>query len=317
MLGAAATATVGRPLLVGRVPLCRTLFTPRRGRVNQESSRPGRKLTAKEKQDMRRRARIDDTDVADGGGGRGGSARFAPVEEEIIYGHSVVLAALQGGRRDLRTLYMKDEQEKDRTLKPITDLIRATAEDLDVPIEYADRVELNDLTANQPHQGVALRVSGLEPTQLTSLTQYSGGKYYGVTPPTKLIEFTAKERAPVWLALDQVQDPRNLGAIIRSAHYFGLDGVIVCRKNSAPFSPVCSKASAGAVEVTDLYYTNKMMKFLRAARTNGWAVIGTTAAPKSQSIHPQSLLPMHKLGKTNQGCILVLGNEGSFIHTNT
>ncbi|KAI8049727.1 Alpha/beta knot methyltransferase [Syncephalis plumigaleata] len=198
----------------------------------------------------------------------------------------------------------------DRTLKPITDLIRTTAEDLDVPIEYVDRIELNELTANQPHQGVALRASGLDPTHLTSLTQYHNGKYYGVTPPTKLVEFTTEKHAPVWLALDQVQDPRNLGAIIRSVHYFGLDGIVVCRKNSAPFSPVCSKASAGAIEVTDLYYTNKMMKFLRAARTNGWAVVGTTAAPRSQSIGQNLLLPMNKLGKTNQGTIIVLGNEG-------
>jgi hypothetical protein len=45
------------------------------------------------------------------------SARFAPAEEEVIYGHSVVLAALQGGRRELRTLYMKEGKEMDRTLK--------------------------------------------------------------------------------------------------------------------------------------------------------------------------------------------------------
>jgi tRNA G18 (ribose-2'-O)-methylase SpoU len=61
-------------------------------------------------------------------------------------------------------------------IRPITDLIRTTAEDLDVPIEYVDRIELNELTANQPHQGVALRVSGLEPTHITSLTQYHNGK---------------------------------------------------------------------------------------------------------------------------------------------
>jgi 21S rRNA (GM2251-2'-O)-methyltransferase len=107
-----------------------------------------------------------------------------------------------------------------------------------------------------------------------------------------------------------VQDPRNLGAIIRSAYYFGVDGVVVCRKNSAPFTPVCSKASAGALELTDLYFTNKMMKFLRAARTNGWVVVGTTAAPRSQNISKKSLIPLNKLGKTDQPVILVVGNEG-------
>ncbi|KAI9596023.1 Alpha/beta knot methyltransferase [Syncephalis fuscata] len=200
------------PSMLCGIQLRTAAFVPRRGRVNQDTSRPGRKLTAKEKQDMRRRARIE---------------RFAPAEEEIVYG-----------------------------IQPITDLIRTTAEDMEVPIEYVDKIELNELTSNQLHQGVALRVSGLEPTHLTSLTQYNNG---------------------------------------RSAHYFGIDGVLVCRKNSSPFSPVCSKASAGALE---------------AARTNGWAVIGATAAPRSQDIQPKSLIPMNKLGKTEQGVILVLGNEG-------
>jgi hypothetical protein len=52
------TAAIRSPLLAGRIPLARTLFVPRRGRVKQEASQPGRKLTAKEKQDMRRRARM-------------------------------------------------------------------------------------------------------------------------------------------------------------------------------------------------------------------------------------------------------------------
>ncbi|RKP09370.1 Alpha/beta knot methyltransferase [Thamnocephalis sphaerospora] len=269
------------------------VFVPQRGRVNNQA-RPGKK-TAKQKQDERRRARI---------------ARFAPPDEEVIYGHSVILAALQAGRRDLRTLYVKEEPEKDRKLKPITDLILNTAMNIGVPIERVSKGELNELTNYQVHQGVALRASGLQPTHLTSITQYQNGQYYGVTPPTKLLEFTTEKHAPVWLALDEVQDPRNLGAIIRSAYYFGVDGVLVCRKNSAPFTPVCSKASAGAVELMDLYYTNKMMKFLRACRTNGWAVVGATAAPRSQSIGSSSLIPMNRLGKTEQGVILVVGNEG-------
>jgi 21S rRNA (GM2251-2'-O)-methyltransferase len=72
--------------------------------------------------------------------------------------------------------------------------------------------------------------------------------------------------------LDEVWDPQNFGALLRTAYFLRCDRVVVCSKNSAPLSPVVSRASAGAMEVMPVYSTDNMMKFLDKSRENGWQV---------------------------------------------
>jgi 21S rRNA (GM2251-2'-O)-methyltransferase len=74
------------------------------------------------------------------------------------------------------------------------------------------------------------------------------------------------------LALDEVWDPQNFGALLRTSHFLGIDGVVVCAKNSAPLSATVSKASAGAMEIIDVGSTENMMKFLDKSTENGWQV---------------------------------------------
>ncbi len=78
------------------------------------------------------------------------------------------------------------------------------------------------------------------------------------------------------LALDEVWDPQNFGALLRTAHFFAVRQIVCCAKNSAPLSPVVSKASAGAMELLAgrqlLQSTNNMMKFLEHSKLNGWQV---------------------------------------------
>jgi 21S rRNA (GM2251-2'-O)-methyltransferase len=75
------------------------------------------------------------------------------------------------------------------------------------------------------------------------------------------------------LALDEVWDPQNFGALLRSSFFLKCDGVVTCAKNSAPLSPAVSKASAGAMELMTIYSVDNMMKFLDNSRENGWQVI--------------------------------------------
>lgn len=75
------------------------------------------------------------------------------------------------------------------------------------------------------------------------------------------------------LALDEVWDPQNFGALLRTAYFLKCDKVVVCSKNSAPLSPAVSRASAGAMEVMKVYSTDNMMKFLDKSKDNGWQVI--------------------------------------------
>lgn len=74
------------------------------------------------------------------------------------------------------------------------------------------------------------------------------------------------------LALDEVWDPQNFGALLRTAFFLKCDKVVVCSKNSAPLSAAVSRASAGAMEVMKVYSTDNMMKFLDKSKDNGWQV---------------------------------------------
>jgi tRNA G18 (ribose-2'-O)-methylase SpoU len=81
-------------------------------------------------------------------------------------------------------------------------------------------------------------------------------------------------RPPLWLALDQIVDPQNLGALLRSAHFFGVDGVVTCAQASAPFSAAASKASSGAMEIMTIGEAKNLLQFLSRSRENGWTVVG-------------------------------------------
>ncbi|KAG0486784.1 hypothetical protein HPP92_008879 [Vanilla planifolia] len=109
------------------------------------------------------------------------------------------------------------------------------------------------------------------------------------------------ERAPLWVALDEVTDPQNLGAIIRSAYFFGAEGIVLCSKNSAPLSGVVSKASAGSLELIELRSCKNMMKFLTSSMDNGWRVLGGSISQKA--------VPLYEV-EAGIPTILVLGSEG-------
>jgi len=114
-----------------------------------------------------------------------------------------------------------------------------------------------------------LETSKLEETYIKALGPLSADNTYTVMIRGVEKEFICKpNEPPVWLALDEVVDPQNLGAIMRTAMFMGVDGVIVCHKNSAPLSAVASKASAGALEERPTYGVTSLMNLVQV-RTIG------------------------------------------------
>ena len=206
---------------------------------------------------------------------------------EFLYGHSSVLNALIANRRSsFLELLVQDRSNSPSSSPSSTDLghIIGLAEKASIPVTYLSKHDLNMLSDNRPHQGVILTAA---PVSLSFLSDLAPSE--------------TKERSPVWLALDEVVDPQNLGALIRSASFLGAEGVVVCAKNSAAPSPVVSRASAGALEFAPLFATRSMPRFLAASAENGWRVVGTTLGEGS--------IPLRQL-EVGLPTILVLGNEG-------
>lgn len=131
---------------------------------------------------------------------------------------------------------------------------------------YTDRSSINGLVKQQVNQGVAFEVSSLSPLRLED------------PPPV-----TAEKPFPLLVALDELQDVHNVGAIARSAFLLQADGIVSGVRGAAPLNGTVSKTSSGALEHLagrgQLYVTQSLPSFLGACRDAGWRVIGAAAPP--------------------------------------
>ncbi|KAG0233371.1 hypothetical protein BGW42_007455 [Actinomortierella wolfii] len=233
-------------------------------------------------------------------------------DAEYLYHPNVALPALLKGYRKIHKLYIINSYNRDRHPE-IKKCVEAAAMLGISPIKV-DRHTLNTLSENRPHSGVVLEAGPLKPISIESLGAVEAERYQ-VNPKgsrkTLLHEFQhGKDEPPVWVALDEVVDPQNMGAILRSSFFLGADGVVVCSKNSAPLSPVVAKASSGALEARHTYTVQSMMKFLQASQANGWQVVGAHVTYGSKRMIPYHQWPESGVDRPT---ILVMGNEGSGI----
>lgn len=208
---------------------------------------------------------------------------------ECVYGVGPVMAALTVARREFYTLYVQEglnltanNRKKDK--KGVEKILKL-ADKIGLKVIEASKHDLNMVVENRPHQGLVLDASPLETVDIRELEPVA----------------ERDQSAPLWIALDEVTDPQNLGAIIRSAYFFGAAGVVLCAKNSAPLSGVVVKASAGSLELIELRSCKNMMKFLASSMENGWRVLGGSMSSKAVNLREvEGGLPT----------ILVLGSEG-------
>lgn len=231
-----------------------------------------------------------------------------------LYGVQPVLNALRAQRRGRLIKLLLQGSGVDgnpRSFPPDSPLarIQQLAEQLELEIDFVDKHELNMRSSNRPHQGVMLMAEPLDLTPLDCLEAElplpAPREGMSEEDAARLTALSAAP-APVWLALDEVMDPQNLGALLRSACFLGAAGVVLSAKNSATISPVVSKASAGAVELAAVHSTRNMPRFLNKCRENGWRVVGTALSGQT--------VPLPEL-QSGQPTILVLGNEGHGLRT--
>jgi 23S rRNA (guanosine2251-2'-O)-methyltransferase len=115
-------------------------------------------------------------------------------------------------------------------------------------------------------------------------------------------------QAPLLVALDQVQDPQNLGSICRTAECAGAAGVVIPERRAAEVTPAVCKASAGAVEHLSIARVRNLADFLADARKAGcWSYGASAAAGKGQAAPVAYDVPDY----SGSGVVLVLGSEGS------
>lgn len=239
---------------------------------------------------------------------------------EYLYGFQSVKLALLSKQRDIKKLFVKpstDSESKGEKLRTggLTDeqiTVMRLAEKLSIPTEkvsssYIKTLFSSNSSASRTNQSMALEVAPIDFNQLRK---------------GEVIQ--KDEPFPMVVALDEIWDPQNLGAVVRSSAFFGAQNILISAKNSSPLSPVVSRASAGLLEVyiannngKALRSTLNMARCLEEHKQAGWKIIGTSAAPIDQSSKKKSDLYISSDQlKLNSPTILVLGNENTGLRAN-
>ncbi len=203
--------------------------------------------------------------------GRGKKKRQDGGRRSVV-GRRFVLEALQGGTVD------QVHVEKS-TLEKMPEL-QSAADGAGVPLSIATRDELDRRAKGVRHQGVV----------------GSGPPY-----PFRSMESLLELDAPLLVALDEITDPQNFGAIVRSALVFGAEGVLVPRHRSATISPAVVRASAGATERARIAEVPNLQRALQTIGDHGLEVVGLDADGDCL---------VSELGPAPLGRVVVVGSEG-------
>ncbi|KAJ2367166.1 hypothetical protein IW150_005737, partial [Coemansia sp. RSA 2607] len=142
----------------------------------------------------------------------------------LLYGRTPVLAALKQGQRDILGLYIQGGYEGDHSREHIMEIVDI-AESMDVMVKEGSRSELDQITNDGVHQGIVLRVGMFPAPPIKELGVYANGQHTVMCSNNRTTVHSARRKYPLWLFLDGIQDTHNLGSILRSALYFGVDAV--------------------------------------------------------------------------------------------
>lgn len=197
-----------------------------------------------------------------------------------VFGIHSVQATLDFSADKIQKVWL-DSKRKDQRLTGLIKQLQV----LNLIIEPSNRKKLDKITADGNHQGIVIEVE----------------------MPTIHSENELKQRIktlteiPFFLVLDQIQDPHNLGACLRTADATGVHGIIVTKDNASGISPIVCKVACGAAETIPVYQVINLARILRWLKKHNIWVIGTTSIAEQSIFNTDLTLPL----------ALVMGGEGT------
>lgn len=209
---------------------------------------------------------------------------MAPSSKEFLYGLNPVFEALRAGRRVFHSAYLSESSAQSGRQRKLKERLDSAG----IPIEWTDKGRLHQLCGAREHQGVVVRTS--------------------LYPYLRYEEIFERRPARIML-LDNVEDPHNVGAILRSAEIFGFDHVLLPNKGVPDVYPSVVKVSAGAAEFMQITKDCSANRYVRIAKDQGYTVAALDAKGKTGLADFAAQAPEHLL--------LVIGGEdksvGQFI----
>lgn len=174
------------------------------------------------------------------------------MKDDILYGINPVREALRGNRKAFE-LFVQIGGTDQRIAK-----LASLAEEKGIAVRRRERADLERLAGNPHHQGVVLKVAPFVYAELEDF----------------LSNHQETEAGLFLLVLDGIQDPQNLGALIRSAACAGVQGVIIPKDRACGMTPVVEKASAGAVETVPVIQVTNLVQTLERLKQAGCWTFG-------------------------------------------
>jgi 23S rRNA (guanosine2251-2'-O)-methyltransferase len=201
------------------------------------------------------------------------------VKTEVLYGTHAVKEALAVGRREVVELCVDRNHIASGRLQGIL----SAAEARRIAVREMNASQIASLAGSPTHQGVAARTS-----------------VYGGSSLWEVMDDVGRPGLGPLLALDQIVDPHNLGAVLRTALCAGVEAVLVPKDRSAPPTPVVSKISAGALEHIRLVQVTNLVRALEMLKARGLWVVGLDRSATESLFSTDFSLSL----------VLVVGGEG-------
>lgn len=202
------------------------------------------------------------------------------MSQELIIGKNPVIEALNS-KREVYSVSMLDKLNK----KTANEIYEA-AEKKGVTVNRVSRDKLDNLT-NGRHQGIVASVEGYEYATLEDLFKSA----------------ELKAELPFFIILDEIEDPHNLGAILRTADATGAHGVIIPKRRAVGLTQAVAKASTGAIEYVPVTQVTNIVQTIKQLKDRGVWIVGTSkeGAEDYRTLDGETSLA------------LVIGNEGKGI----
>ena len=201
---------------------------------------------------------------------------------ELIYGRNAVREALRAQRRVPQRLLVANGAQLTGTLADAV----AQAKAQDIPVEMVDKRLLESRLHGLNHQGVILECSEYPYSDLDDMLSLA----------------KSRNEMPFILLLDHLQDPQNLGTLLRTAEIVGIHGVIIPGRRAAEITPSVVNASSGAVEHLHIAVVTNLAQSIEKLQKHGVWVVGIEDDEKAQYYDQADL---------NMPLAVVLGSEGS------
>lgn len=204
----------------------------------------------------------------------------------LVYGVNSVLEALRAGKRSIDSITILETARPDR-LKVLLDLARQKR----VPVHRVPRFDLDRNLGEARHQGVVARIAAARYADPDELLD-------------SLVARIGTADPPLAVALDSIEDPRNMGSILRTADCAGVHGVFIPERRASGLTDVVAKVAAGALEYVPVARVTNLVRLIEQLKERNIWVVGTAGDVEQ----------LYTEWDWKQPSAIILGNEGQGLH---